>query len=648
MSARRRRVAVRAGACVVISVMLAVLAGALTSTGFLQRFEGTASDEVFARGEADDSIAVVAIDAEALIKIDPTWPWPRSLHAQLVRALDAAGAKVIAFDIGFVTAAPGDAELVDAVREAGNVVLVGSVFSEIGEGEAIPGAGVAPAEERPNRNERGVLRSTVIPPIEPLREAALGVAHPQVVLDPADGVVRELPLVIEDQDERILPALSLAALAAANGSVDDLIIRRPSGVQTGMRAIPTDAHYDLRLSYTAGLDDPRTIGPTVSAADVLLGDLEPDKLRDKVVFIGVTDVSLGDRVQTPVAKSAGLPGVKVQATGYHTMASQNYLTDASQLEVAMWVLAVSLLVTLAVQFLPAWLGGFVALGAMATFLFAAFLRSATGTVANFTYIVVAVVLAVPLSGAVRYFVETRQRRRVAALFSQYVPARVAEQLMDEGTVDRVTEGQRLNVTAMFCDLRGFTERSSRMEPTQVNEMLGDFYEYGSALVLAHNGTVMTYIGDEIFAIFGAPVPSTSHAEQAVACALEMQTKIHELDERLAPHGFDPLRFGIGLNAGEVVASHAGSTWRRQYTAIGTTVNVASRLCSKAAAGEVVVSQSVRSEVHPAPPAEQLPAGGMKGVSEDFVAWKLIMPGEATDLDIDLDAIDLRSGSITAT
>jgi class 3 adenylate cyclase len=220
--------------------------------------------------------------------------------------------------------------------------------------------------------------------------------------------------------------------------------------------------------------------------------------------------------------------------------------------------------------------------------------------------------------------------------------------MDEGTVDRVTEGQRLNVTAMFCDLRGFTDRSSRMEPTQVNEMLGDFYEYGSNLVLANGGTVMTYIGDEIFAIFGAPVPSTGHADQAVACAIAMQARIHELDELLAPHGFEPLRFGIGLNAGEVVASHAGSTWRRQYTAIGTTVNVASRLCSKAAAGEVVVSDSVRSAMQPPPAAEQLPSGGMKGVSADFVAWRLVIPGRATDADIDLDTIDLRPGSIPAS
>lgn len=646
MSARRRRLALRIAACVVISLALAGLAGALTSTGFLQRFEGVASDEVFSRGEVDDSVAVVAIDAKALTEIDPTWPWPRSLQAELVRELDAAGAKVIAFDIGFVSAAPGDDELVAAVRDAGNVVLVGSVFSEIGEDEQ-GATGNATREPEPAA-DNGVLQSTVIPPIEALRDAAVAVAHPQVVLDPTDGVVRELPLVIEDQDRRIIPALSLAAVGAANGSVDDVIIRRPSGVQTGDRAVPTNDDYELRLSYTAGLDEPRTGGAVVSAADVLLGQLEPDELRDKVVFVGVTDASLGDRVLTPVAKSAGLPGVMVQATAFHTMASQNYLTPASSLEVAMWVLAVSLLVTLAVQFLPAWLGGLLAIGTLAVFLFAAFLRSATGTVANFTYIAIAVVLAVPLSGAVRYFIETRQRRRVDKLFAQYVPERVAQQLIDDGTVGSAKEGQRLDVTAMFCDLRGFTERSSHMEPAAVNSMLGDFYEFGSRLILAHEGTVMTYIGDEIFAIFGAPIATDRHAERAVACALEMQDKVSELDALLAPQGFEPLRFGIGLNAGEIVASHAGSTWRRQYTAIGTTVNVAARLTSRAAAGEVVVSDAVRSQLDPTPPAERLPAGGMKGVSADFVAWKLVVPIEPTDLDIELDTIDLRPGSIPAS
>jgi adenylate cyclase len=229
-----------------------------------------------------------------------------------------------------------------------------------------------------------------------------------------------------------------------------------------------------------------------------------------------------------------------------------------------------------------------------------------------------------LSGGVRYVVETRQRRRVAALFSQYVPDRVATQLIDEGRVASATAGERVVASAMFCDLRGFTELSAQLEPTQVNDVLTDFYEYSSAIVLDHDGTLMTYIGDEIFVIFGAPVPTADHAARAVACARALQERVSELDETLESHGFAPLRFGIGVNAGELVAVHAGSSRRRQYTAIGDTVNVASRLCGQAGPGQVVLSDAtVRASAQDLP-IEPLGPREMKGVPDDFVAWKLVL------------------------
>ena len=408
--------------------------------------------------------------------------------------------RLIVFDIAFVSAAPDDEVLAEAMRASGNVVLAASAFSPTGSGD--DGSEVAVGSGRGATLPQG----TVVMPVRPLRDAAFAVAHTQVHFDQTDGITRDLPLVVEDRaDGRIVPALSLAAIAAESGQPVEPIMRRPSGVQVGTRAIPTDDEYAMRISYAPELDNDGREAAVISAADVLDGTAPPDALRDKVVFIGVTDVSLGDRVLTPVAKAAGLPGVLVQANAYNTIATKTYVTDSSTLEIAMWVLLLTLILTFAVQFLPAWLAGAIAVGTLTVYAFGAYFRADTGTIMNLTYPTIAVALAVPLSGAVRYFMETRQRRRVNAIFSQYVPERVATQLIDEGHVDRVAEGLRVEVTAMFCDLRGFTALSSSLAPTEVNRMLSDFYEYGTRLVLDHDGTVMTYIGDEIFAIFGAPV-----------------------------------------------------------------------------------------------------------------------------------------------
>jgi adenylate cyclase len=608
MSPHTRRLVVRIGACLAISALLAGLTALLASMGALTRFEGLASDQSFPRGQADPSIAVVGLDARALEEVDPDWPWPREKYAELVGALRDAGARLIVFDIDFVSKAEGDADLAQAMQSAGNVVLGTTTLSS--------------ESDSPRRSTTNLQRAKVVKPVDSLANAAVAVAQTQVTRDGDDGVVREVPLVVETPDGQIVPGLSLAALAAAAGQSPDPIIRRPSGVQIAGRAIPTTKDYDLRVSYPPELDNAKDLA-VVSAADVMNNAPNVD-VKDKIVFVGVTDVSLGDRLPTPVSAAAGLPGVLVHASALDTMLSRAYLVSASTLETVMWVLLISLILTFSVQFLPAWIAGLVALGTLAGYVFGAYLRVDAGTIMNLAYPTIAVALAVPLSGVVRYLVETRQRRRVDALFSQYVPARVAAQLIDEGRVEAATEGQRVDVTAMFCDLRGFTERSAQLEPAQVHAMLNDFYEYGSAIVLEHGGTLMTYIGDEIFVIFGAPVPRGDHATAAVACARELQESIEKLDTTLEPHGFAPLRFGIGLHAGEVVASHTGSRWRRQYTAIGSTVNLASRLCGRAGPGQVTLSESVRALADPPPPVAELPHVDMKGVRPDFEAYKLLL------------------------
>jgi adenylate cyclase len=608
MTIRSRRLVFRVGACVLISVSLAVLSALLGSAERLGRFEGVPADLAFPRGEVDPSVAVVAVDAEALAEVDATWPWPRSLHARLVRALTDAGARLIVIDLSFVAPAEGDVEFADALRQSGRVLLASTALSTVGE---------------PDEGDSDILKFEVVRPVPALADAAAGVAHTNISQDATDGVVRVLPLVVEDTDRRLLPALSLAALALSEGESPEPIVRRPTGVQVGGRAIPTNSRYELTVSYPPELSRSKTIPPIVSAADVLEGEPGVD-LRDKVVFVGVTDVSLGDRLPTPVAKSSGLPGVLVHASAFDTMVSRAYIGPASTLETTLWVLLVALVITFSVQFLPAWLAGAVALGLPVLYLLVAYVRVDAGVVMNFTYPTIAVAFAVPLSGGVRYVVETRQRRRVAALFSQYVPDRVATQLIDEGRVASATAGERVVASAMFCDLRGFTELSAQLEPTQVNDVLTDFYEYSSAIVLDHDGTLMTYIGDEIFVIFGAPVPTADHAARAVACARALQEHVSELDETLESHGFAPLRFGIGVNAGELVAVHAGSSRRRQYTAIGDTVNVASRLCGQAGPGQVVLSDAtVRASAQDLP-IEPLGPREMKGVPDDFVAWKLVL------------------------
>jgi len=251
-------------------------------------------------------------------------------------------------------------------------------------------------------------------------------------------------------------------------------------------------------------------------------------------------------------------------------------------------------------------------------------RADHGTLAGIVFPLLAVAVTVMASGGLRYATETRRRREVSRLFAQYVPEAVAAQLVDEGRVAAATAGQRLDVTVLFCDLRGFTAMAAEVAPEEVNARLTAYYEFASALVLEAGGTLMQYVGDEVYGLFGAPVAADDHAERALACGRSLQLQVGRLDAQLAGRDAPPLRFGIGLSSGTVVAAHAGSRWRRQYTAIGHTVNVGSRLCSRAGAGQVVLADSVRERLDRVPPLEPMGPLELKGVGDDLVAWRLVL------------------------
>jgi adenylate cyclase len=145
------------------------------------------------------------------------------------------------------------------------------------------------------------------------------------------------------------------------------------------------------------------------------------------------------------------------------------------------------------------------------------------------------------------------------------------------------------VTVVFADVRDFTPLTTSLPPARVRELLDRYYEYLVAIVQRHRGTVMQFVGDEVFAVFGVPVADDTMATEALRSVLEMQAEIAALDDRLAAVGLPAIRFGIGVHYGTVVAAHVGAENRRQYAVVGEAVNIGARLCDHAVAGQIVVS-----------------------------------------------------------
>ena len=294
-----------------------------------------------------------------------------------------------------------------------------------------------------------------------------------------------------------------------------------------------------------------------------------------------------------------------------------------------WVAVLTALVGLLVLTFPLWLSPVLTLLIGFGYIVIVVWRFDAGVIDNLIYPLVAIVAAFLGAVVLRYFGETRQRRRVTALFSQYVPETVAQRLVEEDRVETAAEGQRLDMTVLFCDLRGFTALSESLSPSTVRIMLDHYYDRVTELVLSMRGTLMKYVGDEVFAVWGAPIPTTDHPTRALACAIAIQELTPDLNRELVERGAPEVSFGIGLNTGEAVAAHFGGRRRRQYDVVGDTVNVGARLCSTAGRGEIILSDQVLTRVPSPPPVEPVGRVELKGVSRELRLWRVVRSDSGT-------------------
>ena len=415
-----------------------------------------------------------------------------------------------------------------------------------------------------------------------------------------------------------LPALSLAAVMKYRNVSSPLIVR-PNGVVAGNRFIPTGSQTSMLLNFSERLSEPSS---AISALNVLDGTFDPQSVAGKIVFIGATDPLSGDLRLAPTNKSSRLPGVFLHANAANTILTGTYLEDSTNTTTLLWVALLTMLVGLLVLVLPLWLSPLLTLVIGVGYIVFVVWRFDNGVINNLIYPLIAIFAAFLGAVVLRYFGETRQRRRVTALFSQYVPETVAQRLVEEDRVETAAEGQRLDMTVLFCDLRGFTALSESLSPSTVRIMLDHYYDRVTELVLSMRGTLMKYVGDEVFAVWGAPIPTTDHPTRALECAIAIQELTPDLNRELLERGAPEVSFGIGLNTGEAVAAHFGGRRRRQYDVVGDTVNVGARLCSTAGRGEIILSDQVLTRASP-PPVEPVGHVELKGVSRELRLWRVV-------------------------
>ena len=534
-------------------------------------------------------VTIAAIDEKSLRSVG-RWPWSRATHAELVRKLDEAGARAIAFDIFFPEreSPKADGQFASAIGASGKVVL-GTVFFLSQEDvrnispktieaalrsiepQAIGDINVSgdPAAKFDMPEVYGAIAN-----IRELQTSAAHTGHVNVLQD-ADGVVRRAPLVLR-HDGRYFPAFDAQVarlFLGAKGITLDLAEYGVTGVKLGEREIPLDEDGRLLVRYR-GSDG---TFERVSIADILEGKADNALLRDRVVLIGNTAQGIGDMRVTPYGRL--FPGVEVRANIIESLLEGDVLHRPDwvrYVDAAGMLLIGIVMVGFFGRLGVAW-QGVLAAALVAAYLFiATALFRSQGLWLNLVYPTLLIVLLFASATLVYYFFAFSEKRYLKLAFQHYVPPAVVDGLVAGADKLRLG-GEKRELTVLFSDIRGFTSLSEAMDPEELVKLMNEYFTAMTEKVFEHGGSLDKYIGDAIMAIYGAPLAAPRHPFLACHTALDMMDVLDRLQEEWKPRGLPTLGIGVGINTGPMIVGNMGSHDRFNYTVVGDAVNLASRV-----------------------------------------------------------------------
>jgi adenylate cyclase len=227
-------------------------------------------------------------------------------------------------------------------------------------------------------------------------------------------------------------------------------------------------------------------------------------------------------------------------------------------------------------------------------------------------------LAIENAQLAEKMIEEEKKR---ANLGRFLSPSVVEAIMNEKE-DLVLGGRKQEVTTMFCDIRSFTPIAEQMPPAELVDLLNHHFTAMVGIVFHYKGTLDKYIGDELMAVFGAPILAHDDAERALRAALEMQRRNTELNAEREAEGRPRLELGIGISSGEVIAGYVGAPERMEFTVVGDRVNVGKRLCSYAEGGQVVISDLTYERVKDLVEAEAIGEVELKGKAVPVAAYRI--------------------------
>jgi adenylate cyclase len=674
-------------ATVTTGTILLGLAAYLAGIPFLDLMELKTVDLRFvSRGDLEPGHEIIlAVVDDKSIEKEGKWPWPRARLADLVDTLSESGAKVIGFDIGFLepdenntlktirriedkikalgientdladflheseAVADNDRLLADAISRSQAGVVLGYFFH-------IPGKNRKNVDEEKIRQELKLIskaryhmvrytskesqHSSVYTALMPRANIRLiSSATPDAgyfnIFPDRDGVIRWTPMVIECQGKLFAP-LSFQIVRAFMGGpplsakIADYGIEQ---LQVGRLTVPVAEDGSLMINYRGKAGT----FPHISVSDILEQKVPSKTFKDKIVIVGATATGIYDLRVTPF--SSVYPGLEIHANVVDNILHQNFLHRpnwAGLFDMAAIILLGASLGIILAKARP-FTGIFTS---VALFLFyvwlCRYLFVYRGAVLNLTYPCLILIAVYVNMTILKYVTEERQKKWIRNAFSYYLSPSVVTDIVKEPDKLKLG-GAKKELSVLFSDIRGFTTISEGLTPEELVHFMNDYLTSMTDVLFEYEALLDKYIGDAIMAVFGAPAPNENHAQCACRAALGMLDALEDVRMRWKSQKIPHIDIGIGINTGQMVVGNMGSKRRFDYTVMGDSVNLASRLegTNRMYGTCIIISEFTLAHVSPLFLCRELDLVRVKGKSDTVRIYELM--GEA---DVAQDIVDL--------
>ena len=593
------------------------------------------------RQDVSDLITIVDIGEEDIKKYGQ-WPWPRHIMAMLHARIGDAGAVMINYNILFAepdrmgskqylnsfpmsnetrellqkSLVDTDRVFAEVIKASGNTILMMSVKNEkdnilptvtqiIKKGNVVPWLW----------NYAGI-----VPPLSVLTVGVAGTGVNVTAPEP-DSIVRKMPILIAI-GEKIYPSMLIENVRAINKSKRIKVIAKEHGIDeilvSKKAGIPVNHNAEMYINYA----DPKKYNH-ISADYILSSNFDPNTLKGKIVIVGLDAAGLSVLKYTPFGLTTDQT---ITAQALDTIITGKYLLRIPQADtyeiIAMALLGLLMIVLiprtsvlLSVPLLIFVLGGIS---------YASFMAYANkGFLVDPSFAVLYIFLIWSHSTYNNFATQSRLRKQIKKQFEHYLDPGMVKKLQKDPSLLKLG-GETREMTFLFSDIRGFTPISEKYKgnPEGLTKLINRFLTRMTDVIIANGGTIDKFMGDCIMAFWNAPIENKKHRELAVKSALEMNVALKELNMHLQAEGLPQINIGIGINTGDALVGNMGSEQRFDYSVIGDSVNLASRLesSSKTLGKTIVIGEDTRHTIETAYPFEYIDSITVKGKTEEIKVY----------------------------